>query len=695
MAQLGLPMPAGAAQAPARTMTLGGLMSTMSLKQTLDADRKTAADRAAVANNQPVVQSLVSHIRRHWDQAKDAKDDVEADMLRALRALRGEYDPDKLQKLRAQGSSEIYMMLFASKARQAKALLGDALLGVNGDKPWTLAPTPLATLPEDLTAEILKGAAEVVAQAEASGMPMGFDEVRQMLRDAKTHAEAALQQEAGARATRAEKKIEDMLAEGGFTEAIDAFLDDLMVFKTAFIKGPVIRRKGGLAWVPGADGKYEPQVTTEAKPYWERVDPLHIYPSPWSRDVNDGYLIERHRLTAQAISELKGIEGYSDDAIDQVIDEYGVGGLHNWLEVDTERAHAEGRTVIPLEQRSDLIDALQYWGHATGKLLREWGMTPDEVPDETAVYAIEAWLIGNWVIKATIVTDPLARRPYYCESYKRQPGAFWGMSLFDTMSDCQDMCNAAARALANNMGIASGPQVWVNVDRIPVGEDISQIFPWKITQVTNDPMGSSAAPMGFFQPNSNAQELMAIYERFSTLADEYTGVPRYMTGDGVAGGAGRTASGMSMMIGNAGKTVKNAVAGIDLRIIQPIVERAYEFIMRYVGDPDIKGDLQVVARGALSLVAKDSAQVRRNEFPGLVLQSPVVQQLLGPEGIAELLRATTRTLDLSAGDIVPSASQLRIRMAQMQAPAVPPDQAQPPQEKELMNGAPATDNFGA
>ena len=49
---------------------------------------------------------------------------------------------------------------------------------------------------------------------------------------------------------------------------------------------------------------------------------------------------------------------------------------------------------------------------------------------------------------------------------------------------------------------------------------------------------------------------MGIYEKFATLADEYTGIPRYMTGDASVGGAGRTASGMSMLMSNAGKSIK-------------------------------------------------------------------------------------------------------------------------------------------
>lgn len=702
MMATGLKLPGTGEDSQSRGYSLGGIVPVRPLAQVLKDDAAAARARAQAANAAPVVQSLVSHIRGHWALAKQAKEPVEREMLRALRALRGEYDPDKLQRIRDQGSSEIYMMLFASKARQFKALIGDVLLGTADDKPWTLRNTPEPSLPDDVKMSILQGVFQMVSQAEMGPQPMSVEEVRQLLQDAKKKAETEIAREARLRCERAEKKLEDMMVEGGLIEALDGFIDNIAVFKTAFLKGPVVRRKGELTWVQTETG-YEPQVALVNKACWECVDPLMIYPAPWSRSVNDGFLFERHRLQPSALSEMIGVEGYSEDAIRQVLDAHGSGGLRDWMAVDVERARAEGRENGPLDTGSDLIDALQYWGSATGKLLKEWGMDPAMVEDEAKVYNIEAWLVGSWVIKAVINADPLHRRPYYGDSFKSQPGAFWGMSLYDTMSDCQDMCNAAARALANNLGIASGPQVWVNVDRLPPGEDVTSLFPWKITQTTSDPMGSSAAPMGFFQPTSNAAELMGVFEKFSQLADEYTGIPRYMTGDGTAGGAGRTASGMSMMVGNAGKTVKSFISGVDIKVLGPCVARGYEFLMRYDADPDIKGDLKVVARGALALMTKDAAQVRRNEFMALALQSPVVQQLIGPEGLAALLRGATKTLDLDTGAIVPSDSELRMKMQtlaamqamQMQSQAAEQQALQgPTASAQLENGAPVTDNFG-
>jgi hypothetical protein len=375
-------------------------------------------------------------------------------------------------------------------------------------------------------------------------------------------------------ADRMELKMEDQLVEGLWVQAFTDFLDDITTFPSAFLKGPVVRKRPKLSWVKAQDGQYVPDVKDTLSLEWERVDPFNIYPAPDASEVNDGYLIERHKLHRAELLAMIGVEGYSEYAIRAVLDEYGKGGLRDWIYVDMNKAAAEGKSTMGVQQNpSELIDALQFWGNVQGRLLLDWGMSENDIPDPLQDYAIEAWVVGHWVIKAVVNPDPLGRKPYYKASYEEVPGAYWGNSVADLCRDTQDVCNAAARALVNNMSIASGPQVVYNVDRLPQGENLTQLYPWKIWQVTSDPLAGSAPPMQFYQPSSLANELMAVYEKFAILADEYTGIPRYMTGDSPSGGAGRTASGMSMLMSNAGKSIKQVITNIDTSVVKPVIER--------------------------------------------------------------------------------------------------------------------------
>lgn len=684
-------------------ITVGGIVPIKSISQ-LMAEEKAAAQQA---NNEAVIQNLAAYIKQKWWYARMAKEyTVEQRMLKSVRARRGEYDPDKLAQLREQGSATIYMMLTSNKCRAASSWLRDVLLTGSDDKPWSLKPNPIPDMEPTIIQDLMLKAQQQLQAMLMSGMNPSQEEVKQMLLDLKDAAYRELGEIAKETAERMEKKMHAQLLEGQWTTAFAQFIDDLVTFPSAILKGPVVRNRPSLKWVKGPDGQYMLDVQNTLMLEWERVSPFNLYPAPDASNMQDGYFIERHKLSRADLVSMLGVDGYSDGAIRGVLQDYGKGGLREWIYVDLTKATAEGKSTTAAGQNpSELIDALQFWGSVQGRLLRDWGMTEEEVPDPLAEYPIEAWLIGTWVIKAVVNPDPLGRKPYYKASYEEIPGAFWGNSVADLARDTQDICNATARALVNNMSLASGPQVVYNVDRLPEGENVTQIFPWKIWQVTSDPMNGGQAPVSFFQPSSQANELMAVYEKFANLADEYTGIPRYMTGGNPTGGAGRTASGMSMLMTNAGKSIKQVIANIDEHVIKPCIDRLYYYNMRYSDDPDLKGDVHIQARGAASLMEKESAAQRRNEFLATALNSPVAQQVVGPQGIAELLRQAAKTLDMNVDDIVPSKEQIQLQQMQQQvqmtneanqqngqaqAGGTPPA---PQPGSQLMDGSPVANRF--
>lgn len=697
---------------PVPTMTnLNGILPVRSLATMLEDNKKAAELR----QQQPHIQSLADHVRKAWSSARTAKQQmVEQRLLKNLRQRRGEYEPDLAADIRKSGGSEIFMMITSNKCRAASAWLRDTLMGARDEKPWTIDPTPIPDLPPTLQQAVFNEANQKAMQVEQmAGAPITEQMARQIIEQVKSKMMVDMKDMAKDAAERMEMKMEDQLAEGGFQTAFAEFIDDLVTFPAACIKGPVMRNKPSLVWKEAVVGQFEPVVVDKVVPTWTRVDPFNIYPAANSTHPDDGDLIERHRLHRVALTEMKGVEGYDDGAIDAVLDEYGRGGLRDWLAIDSAKAQAEGKSITEIMSNPEAeIDALQYWGSVQGKMLIEWGLKEDrgEEIEPTKEYHCEVWLIGRWVIKAILNYDPFHRKPYFKTCFEEIPGAWWGNAPPDLMRDCQNMCNYAARAMANNMGIASGPQVGVNVDRMPPGEDLTQLYPWKVWQFTNDPMGSAAKPMEFFQPQSMSGELMAIFDKFSSRADEDTGIPRYITGDSTGlGGAGRTASGMSMLMGNAGKTIKQVIFNIDTTAIKPLVERLYYHNMQHAEDPDLKGDVNIVARGANSLVVKDAAQVRRNEFLQVVLSSPVVQQVVGMEGVAALLHEQAKTLDMDADAIVPSPEAMALKQLEtvMTQGMAPLQQEGPPgeggrqranggqtNEQQLTTGEPVTDNMG-
>jgi len=608
------------------------------------------------------MQGLAAHVRRRWEIMRDHKrETIETRLTECVRARNMEYDPQKLAEIREQGGSEIFMGIVSTKCRTATAWLRDTLLGTGSDKPWSIQATPIPEVPQDIIAR-LQGIMQMNLQQyyAAGGDAIDPATLQQLAGGMKDTAMRELKFEADKRVARMEKKMEDQLIEGGFIKALFEFTNDIATFPYAVLKGPTPRKRKTLAF---AQGQLVPTETIRDE--WERVDPYKFYWAPWGDDPQSMPVIELHHLTREDVEAMIGVEGYDEAALRSILADFGSTGF-DWLEQDDSEIEAAVNKDFD-DAGSDLIAAIQLWDSLPGKMLIDWGLDESEIDDPQMSYPCEVWMVNNTVIKAVLNYDPLGRKPYYVTSFEKVPGRLDGNGVADLCIDAQNMCNAAARALANNMGISSGPQVGVNVSRLPAGEDITQMYPWKVWQFIQSEYGDTSPPITFFQPQSNAGELMAVFDRFMAIADEVSGIPRYMTGQHVPG-AGRTSSGLSMLISNAGKSIKQVIGNIDNDVLTPMLERQYQRNLRYSDDPDLIGDVQIVARGAMSLVVKEAEAVRKTEFLRLVLESPVAQQIVGLPGTAELMRDLAGNLNANVDRLVPSREdvQKQQEMAQQQ-----------------------------
>jgi hypothetical protein len=640
---------------------------------------REVSDRAlAERQNQPVILGLAGYLRQCWDVAQMAKKPIEYIMLRALRQRNGQYDADKLQQIKGQGGSEIYMMITEVKCRAAESWLRDILLD-NGSPPWDLQATPIPDLSPAQTKDVQAIFAErVMKMVEEYGKAPNREEMAEMREAVGQDFRFAVLQQAQMRADRMKVKIQDQFAQGGWESSFNDFITDLVTFPAAFIKGPVVRRQRALGWKTNAQGQTVVEPIERLGPEYERVDPFYIYPEPGISTINEGYLFEYHPLSRMQLSDLIGVPGYDEDAIRKVLE---IGNGQSWINQDVElQKDEEERKYYSYMKPTTEFDALEFWGKVSGKMLREWGLTEEDVPDEAREYDANVWMVGNYVIKAVLNYDPLGEKPYAKTSFIKCPGAFWGKAIPEIIEDLQGVCNAAARALVNNMGISSGPQVEVNVERLPPNEDITQLTPWKIWQTINDPVGSSAPAIRFTQPDSRASELMGVYEKFSRLADDHSGIPAYVYGDLNVQGAGRTSSGLSMLMGAAGKGIRQVVMHIDTDVVKPIVLRQFVYNMRYDEDESIKGDVEVLARGAINLAVKETVNIRRIEFLNATA-NPIDLEIIGKEGRASILREIAKGLQMSVEDVVPSREKEGYtgRITARAAMAAAQQQAQQPQ----------------
>jgi len=631
-------------------MALGSALIPVARASDLEAQAQRVSDEK---QNTPMIQGLASHVHKRWGVMRDHhQDNLEERLAQCVRARNMEYEPAKLAEIQEQGGSEIFMGIVSAKCRTATAWLRDTLLGTGADKPWSLSATPIPEVPPDISQAMQNIMQQNLMQYyDAGGEPPDEAELKQLASGMKDTAMRSMKFEAEKRVERMETKMEDQMLEGGFTKALFEFTNDIATFPYAVLKGPIPRKRKAMKYVEGGLG-----VVEVLRDEWERVDPFKFYWMPWGDDIHSMPVAELHHLTRDDVENMLGVEGYDEAAVRSILTDFGTGGF-TWLDHNDDLMEdATGQDFD--EANTDLVAAIQLWDTIPGDVLLEWGLSEEEVEDPQKSYPCEVWMIDNIVVRAVLNYDPLGRKPYYMTSFEKVPGRIDGNGVADLCMDAQNMCNAAARALANNMGISSGPQVGVNISRLPAGEDITQMYPWKIWQFKQSDYADSTPPMSFFQPNSNAAELMGVFDRFMAISDEVSGIPRYMTGQHVPG-AGRTSSGLSMLMSNAGKSIKQVISNVDHDVMRPMLERQYQRNLRYSDDPDLIGDVQIVATGAMSLVVKEAEAVRKTDFLRLILESPIAQQIVGLPGTAELLRDLAGNLNTNVDRLVPSREDVQ------------------------------------
>jgi len=598
---------------------------------------------------------LGSYIRKAWSLAKEAKVKVTEQMIKNRRQSDGEYEPDKLADIRQMGLSEVFMNITSTKNRSAIAWIKDILFQP-GQTPWDIEPTPIPKLSEEAEMMAMNifmdEASKLISGLLRSGNPTNPLELISMAQslapEFKKRFKKLELEVARERAAQMKLKIEDQFVEGHYYEALSDMIYNVVVLGTGFLKGPMLRkRKVRKLIVDPKTLKTEYTDGDEFIPEYDSRSPFDIFPGPGATGINDTYLIDRLSFTRTELQAMIGLPGFDEAAIRDVLEEYKQGGLREWTYDEAERLEVEGRDLSTVHDW-DKIDCLEFWGAVPGELLREWGMTEEEIPDED--YNICAWMIGDPILKVALNPDPLGNKPFYKASFVEIPGRFWGMGLPETIADAQAVCNAVARAIVNNVGIGSGPQVELNVDRLAPGES-DQIWPWKVWRVTRDMMAGGKA-MEFYQPPNIAPSLIAVYNTFSKIADEHCGVPSYAHGDPMVGGAGNTASGLSMLMTQAARGIKAVIKTIDEKVIAPSAEAQYYFNYMIDEAQEYIGDVKIVAKGSASLLAKEQKALRLSEFARSTA-NPIDMQITGMEGRRYILKETAKSLDLEVDKVVP------------------------------------------
>jgi len=134
------------------------------------------------------------------------------------------------------------------------------------------------------------------------------------------------------------------------------------------------------------------------------------------------------------------------------------------------------------------------------------------------------------------------------------------------------------------------------------------------------------------------------------------------------------------------KTVNAQIANSGVRVSD---EDINEMMVGTHPDESIKGDIDIIPRGAINLAMKETMNVRRLEFMNATANQADME-IIGAEGRASIIREVAKGLQLPTDDIVPSRDKAavmgRLSAADQAAQSQQP-QAQQPQAL-LPDGSP-------
>lgn len=578
-----------------------------------------------------------------------------------LRLREGQYDAAQLAAIRAYGGSQIFARLTTNKIRGATAMLRSIF--IQGDRPWDVDPTPVPSLPEDIESNIsdlvmmeTQGLVQAGQQPDPAQIKM---RVEQLTRAAQQSA----RRQSRIEAIESARYIDDILVEGDFYKALNQFLLDFATYPCAVLAGPTAVMKTGVEYVDGQPVRARKPVLT-----YRRVDLYDIMWAPGARELGNANIIELLRLNRADVNALIGLDGYDEDALLSVLREYGDSGYH--YEQFASQVHDDSQNQGGIFYRTQ-IEVLAYTGTMSGRDLDTYGLSlPDDAPIEDDLeYQVQAWVCGRYILKAQVDPDPSNRTPYYSAAYEPVAGSIVGTALCELFSDVQEGYNATARGLVNNIAFASGPMVGLNRDRWQAPNDqVVRIQPLMIWQFESDPSATAGEkPIEFYQPNLNAQELISTLSFFQNLADEISGIPRYLTGSDKIGGAGRTSSGLSMLMGNATRTMTSVAGGIDEGVIEPVIQKTYTLVQVTTGTTVLRGDEKIRARGATFAEERETDRMRAIELLQLTA-NPYDMQIMGMNGRAALLRGATQAFVRTGEEVVPPEdAMLAMQQQQMGA----------------------------
>jgi hypothetical protein len=642
------------------------------------------------------VSNIVDHVMSSFKKSEDYRYEDEQRWIRAYRNYRGLYGPD-VQFTEAE-KSRVFIKITKTKTLAAYGQIVDVLFA--GNKfPISIEPTEL---PEGVAKDVNFDPKEPqeLRNRENEGeleSPYGFPEdgndlpkgataetlqerlgpLQEVLQDVKGLEEgsgksptAITLSPAMVAAKAMEKQIVDQLQESNANKHLRSTAFEMALFGTGVMKGPFAIDKEYPNW--DDEGEYSPVFKTI--PQINHVSVWDFFPDPDSTNIDQAqYVIQRHKMSRTELRALKRRPYFRETVIEEAIAD-GENYIKKYWEDDL--------TDYNQENYINRFEVLEYWGMIDVEMLLEQNVDiPKELKDFDELQA-NIWVCNGKLLRAVLNPFKPAKIPYMASPYELNPYSFFGVGLAENMDDTQTLMNGFMRMAVDNAVLSGNLLIEVDETNLVPGQDLS-VYPGKIFRRQGGAPGQAIFGTKF--PNVSNENLQ-LFDKARQLADESTGMPSFAHGQTGVSGVGRTAAGISMLMGAASGSIKTVIKNVDDYLLKPLGEGLFRFNMQFNFNPEIKGDLEVVARGTESLMANEVRSQRLMQF----LQVASNPALAPFAKFNYIVREIAKSMDLDPTKVTNNMDE-----AVIQAELLKDFQGQQPQQQQAPAGANPADPTGA
>ena len=629
------------------------------------------------------VSKIIPFITERYKRSEDYRYQDEERWLRAYRNYRGLYGPD-IQFTEAE-KSRVFVKITKTKTLAAYGQIIDVLFA-NNKFPLSIEPT---TLPEGVVADVhfdpqepeeLRGDTALSSPYGFKGDGMEFPKgataktlseklgplegklegVTDKLKEGPGKTPTAIDfSPAMIAAKKMQKKIHDQLEESGANKNLRSSSFEMALFGTGIMKGPFAIDKEYPNW--DDEGNYDPLFKTV--PQINHVSVWNFYPDPDANNMDEAqFVIERHKMSRTQVRNLKKRPYFRSDVIDEAI---------SMGENYTKKYWEDDLSDYAPEHGIDRFEVLEYWGMVDVEMLEDQGVDiPEELTDFDELQA-NVWICNGKLLRMVLNPFKPSRIPYHAAPFELNPYSFFGVGIAENMDDTQTLMNGFMRMAVDNAVLSGNLIVEVDETNLVPGQDLS-LYPGKVFRRQGGAPGQAIFGTKF--PNVSSENMM-LFDKARQLSDESTGMPSFAHGQTGVSGVGRTASGISMLMGAAAGGIKTVIKNVDDYLLRPLGEGLFRFNMQFDFDKEIKGDLEVKARGTESLMANEVRSQRLMQF----LQVASNPALAPFAKFQYVISEIAKSMDLDPDKVTNNMSEAALQAELMKQFQTPMEQQQPQQ----------------